>query len=45
MFVCEEMCCIFCKVGFNVVEGFEVEIEYYCFDVFNMFVDYLVCDV
>jgi phenylalanyl-tRNA synthetase alpha chain len=31
----EEMCRILRKVGFNVVEGPEVETEYYCFDALN----------
>ncbi len=31
----EEICAIFRKVGFSVVEGPEVETEYYCFDALN----------
>jgi phenylalanyl-tRNA synthetase alpha chain len=31
----EEMCRILAKVGFTVVEGPEVETEYYCFDALN----------
>lgn len=31
----EEMCRILAKVGFSVVEGPEVETEYYCFDALN----------
>jgi len=31
----EEICSILNKVGFNVVEGPEVETEYYCFDALN----------
>ncbi len=31
----EELCSILRKVGFNVVEGPEVETEYYCFDALN----------
>lgn len=31
----EELCSILKKVGFNVVEGPEVETEYYCFDALN----------
>ncbi len=31
----EEICSVFRKVGFSVVEGPEVETEYYCFDALN----------
>ncbi len=31
----EEICSIFRKIGFSVVEGPEVETEYYCFDALN----------
>lgn len=31
----EELCGILKKVGFNIVEGPEVETEYYCFDALN----------
>jgi len=31
----EEICAIFKQIGFTVVEGTEVETEYYCFDALN----------
>lgn len=34
---------MFIVMGWELVEGFEVEIEQFNFDVFNFFVDYFVC--
>jgi phenylalanyl-tRNA synthetase alpha chain len=41
----EEICRIFKQVGFSVVEGTEVETEYYCFDALNTPADHPARDL
>lgn len=41
----EEICSIFKQIGFTVVEGTEVETEYYCFDALNTPADHPARDL
>lgn len=36
---------MFIGMGYEIVEGLEVELDYYNFEVLNLLKDYLVCDM